>query len=526
MGIVDKISAKLAGHDSEETNESHSTHHHNVQPGVPGGKITEGTVIDPNPDVGAVSIPGQQSTQGSHHISHPRDTANTNTIPTSSAGKTDNVAARHSSHPVGETSTYPSNTIGTEGLGSDRSTGAHNTVTPTSHVGQSHVGTGSQSGFNATAAKSDFESANMAGAHKATGAHSSSEHYGTTGAHSNVGSHSTSGIHSTTPGVHSNTGAHSTSGAYAGNANAHTTGVHSSTTGTYDDKDKKKVNDLGEPIVEKNAVTSEVRHEKNKGNTMTANLAQSADEFDRKAGRLFGKETLTGADKGVGTEVLQKKEKKEMEKEHDAHHSTSHHGTTGTAGTTGIAGNAHGTTSSHGGAFGSTSGTAYDRQEGVAYTGSHPTTTDDIIPSHKSERTAFEQGIATSTLHGSTATHGHSTHPDKSYSNPKEETMNTSVPVHSSTGAAYGHDHSGASHGLSGSHHDDTHYRTTDPSYKTTNIHGHDATATTPRTAEHIGFTTGNTTLDEKVARLDVKGQQQAKDAYQKGYQDGIHNAH
>lgn len=526
MGIVDKISAKIHGndeHDSTEPSTQRATHDPS--------KIHEGKVIDPNPNVGTASHAGHKNAAvGTTNVG---TTVGTDTAGISHGEQT----GRHITHPNAETGHGISGTghgVGTTGHGVGATgqvggtgitgttgttestygmTGTHG-VAGTHGVTGAHGATGATHGGTGTTQGTHFStrSSDIAGTHGATepsghqfgtSRHETlpSETFGTTGNHS--GSH------------------YAGAGQISGNVDHSTAGIKS--TGV-DSRDKSKVNEMGEPIIEKNAVTQEVRQEKNKGNTMMANIAQSADEFDRKVGRVFNQETVSGADKGIGTKMLHKKEEKHAEKErenkHDSAYTSTTHPTTHSAGLS----------SHHGGEFGTTSGTAFDGREGKAVTGSHPTTVHDIETPHQSGRLGFANVIPSSNAGG---THSAGIH---GQSGTRDQTMDSSIPVKSSLGNQFEHrtdtDHRDTfGHGGTQGHttfgqgqthgHDDSGLHS--GNYGThSSVLGHDESMNIPRTAGEASFTTGNTALDEKVARLDVKGQQKAQDAYNKGYQDGI----
>lgn len=504
MGIVDKISAKIHGTDDNETNQP-TTHKATHDP----SKIHEGTVIDPNPSIGAASHAGHKN-------------AAVGTTPVGSTSVDTNTAGVSHGNQTSHHITHPN--AGTTGIG-----GTHG------GIGSTEYG------------------------HGVTGATHDSHH--PTHASATAGTHgisATSGQpthrHETVSGEpFSSTGHHGdshqfSSGHTSGNIDHSVSNVKSS---GVDSREKTKVNESGEPIIEKNAVTQEVRHEKNKGNTMMANIAQSADEFDRKVGRVFNQETMSGADKGIGTKMLHKKEEKHAEKEMENKHDTKH--TTATDSGTYSETHPIGTTTHHGGSYDTTSGTAFGYKEGEVVTGAHPTTVNDLSTSHQSGRTGFanvipqsdfvggnyDQSVGANAHLGNTHAHpgsaGSQVKGSNTYTGTKDQSMDTSVPVKPAPSDSFDHntntDHhdafnhestqsAGLSHGQSLGHNDSALHGS---NYGThSGLQTHDDSLNTPRTAGGAAFSTGNAALDEKVARLDVRGQQKAQDAYNKGYQDGI----
>lgn len=493
MGIVDKITSKLAGnessgkrsstsHTSTHESDDHDTHHDIAH----GGNITEGTVIDPNPDIGAYSNAGYHS----------------------KGTKTGTVSGKHGqqaalSHPKATTTSGSHFITADKALARDYEAG--------SGFGTGEFGSGSTS----SAAYVNTSAGNTERTDRTF------DHSGSTVLGGSTGKQNIPHL----------------SGKAQNLRDAHETGTHPSSgtgslSGMHDSRDKDKVNDEGKPIVEKNFVTSEVRHEKNKGNTMIANLAQTADELDRKTGRVFGKKTLTGTDKGLGTGVLHKKEEKEVRNESVGSHQSQHHGSLTTHENLGSTGHEssqrdtygamiesnHGKTPGvlHGSTYGITTGTNFDSREApTTQSGSHPTTIDDVMNFQSSERSGHDGGLTYSQFDSNSTDRNYGV----SFSNTKDHTVDTSVPVKSTNGLDRQHGQTDRENHGSG------HFGGFS-TMTSAGLHDHDASLNTPRSAGLENFATGNSQLDEKVASLNVQGQQRAKDAYNKDYQDAISHAH
>lgn len=344
----------------------------------------------------------------------------------------------------------------------------------------------------------------------------------------------------------------------------------------------KQVADIdkaGGNAIGKESVSGEVLNQYNQGNINKANAGQYADEYDRKAGLVLGKDTLTGTDKGIGSKVLGARSETEPTNGHSstqgAHGSTNGaYGTNGGSGkrtsdTYGSGQNTHGVgttgagqstsgtyaTTGHkstdtGGNYGGASGATAGAVAGSSYGASNTVGTSGGDTYGTSGTGA--SGHGTSRTSGAFTT-GASEYPTsgKDHHGSTKDTFGSSTAGTQGTAATDTHRAHGGSHGYPtstdktrGSANDSGTYGSTSGAgvagvgagalganalsshSKDSSAHGakhtKDYSSHENPTSTTGGFTTGDDSLDKKIAKLDPKAQQKAREAFEKGYNDAL----
>lgn len=197
-----------------------------------------------------------------------------------------------------------------------------------------------------------------------------------------------------------------------------------------------------------------------------------------------------------------------------------------------------------------------NQKEGVAYTGAHPTTVKDIDPSSPSRNAGFVDGVDAQP-HQEGQTNQSTKLPVESYpstqSDPSAQSTQGWKPTRAtqecqstqSTRSGDRRDQNfipaadleasnaskAASNNFEGASGDNyavdsnlEHWRT--GATQSARSHEKDASLSIPRSVGSVAFTAGNSDIDAKVEDLHLKSQQKAEEVYQKGYRDGIQNAH